>query len=90
MRRSHRLQNRVGIVAVVYPEQPAADETVDFGVMNFDSEAAITRPPARPATPHSLCGRSSYGAAGRRHAVNNNLGHCVMLLVTMHRCNIFY
>ena len=77
-----RCQNRVGIAAVVYPEQPVADETVDFGIVNFDCEAAITGPPPSSATSHSLCGRSPCRAAGRRRAVNRVLDHCPMLLVT--------
>jgi hypothetical protein len=51
-----RVADSAIVFAVVYPEQPAADERIDLGAVNFDGETAITSPTSRPATAHSLRG----------------------------------
>ena len=43
-----RVADSAIVFAVVYPEQPAADECIDLGAVNFDGETAITSPTSRP------------------------------------------
>jgi hypothetical protein len=45
------------------------DEFVDLRVVNLDGETAITGPPARSTSPHSLCGGLSCNNGFGRYVV---------------------
>jgi hypothetical protein len=69
-----RRRNRLGIFKLVYAEEPAMDEFVDL-----NGETAITGPPARSASPHSLCGGFPCGFGLDGHIVGRLHNHTNVL-----------
>jgi hypothetical protein len=51
-----RIDHSAFVVALVFQEEPAANERVDLGAMKFDHKTAKAGPTSRPATTHSTCG----------------------------------
>jgi hypothetical protein len=51
-----RIDHRAFVVALVFQEEPAADECVDLAPVKFDGKTAKAGPTSRPATTHSACG----------------------------------
>ena len=73
-----RVADSAIVFAVVYPEQPAADECIDLGAVNFDGETAKAGSTPRSATPHPYCSIGIGGFGSDRRSVRVLLDHVIV------------
>jgi hypothetical protein len=73
-----RVANSAIVFAVAYREQPAADEGIDLGAVNFDGETAKAGPTPRSATPHPYCSIGIGGFGSDRRSVRVLLDHVIV------------
>ena len=73
-----RVADSAIVFAVVYPEQPAADECIDLGTVNFDGETSKAGSTPRSATPHPYCSIGIGGFGSDRRSVRVLLDHVIV------------